>query len=84
MDLTGLPPRVVIASAGTDGNDGSTDAAGAVVGPYTLKRGRDLGMDAKRYLADNDSYPFFQKTGDLLITGPTRTNVMDVRFVLVR
>jgi hydroxypyruvate reductase len=82
IDLDGLPPRVVIASAGTDGNDGPTDAAGAVVDPTTLKKGRDLGLDAARHLAENDSYPFFQKTGDLLITGPTKTNVMDVRFVL--
>ncbi|MEW6668344.1 MAG: glycerate kinase [Thermodesulfobacteriota bacterium] len=84
MDLTGLPTRVVIASAGTDGNDGPTDAAGALVDPLTVKKGRKLGLDPGRYLADNDSYPFLQKTGDLLITGPTKTNVMDVRFVLVR
>jgi hydroxypyruvate reductase len=84
MDLDSLPARVVIASGGTDGNDGPTDAAGAVVDPLTCRRGRELGLAASRYLENNDSYTFFKKTGDLLITGPTRTNVMDVRFVLVR
>jgi glycerate 2-kinase len=83
MDLTGLPARVVVASAGTDGNDGPTDAAGAAVDALTVRKGRDLGLDPARVLAENDSYPFFQKTGDLWITGPTKTNVMDVRFVLV-
>jgi hydroxypyruvate reductase len=79
-----LPHQVVVLSGGTDGNDGPTDAAGAVVDPLTVKRGIDVGLDAFEYLADNDAYHFFQKLDDLLITGPTNTNVMDVRLVLVR
>ena len=84
MDLVDLPPRVVILSGGTDGNDGPTDAAGAVVDPFTLKRGEDMSMRAVDFLNDNDAYHFFEKTEDLLMTGPTNTNVMDVRLVLVR
>jgi glycerate 2-kinase len=84
MDLVDLPPRVVILSGGTDGNDGPTDAAGAVVDPFTVKRGKAVGMRAAHFLNDNDAYHFFEKTKDLLMTGPTNTNVMDVRLVLVR
>lgn len=84
MDLVDLPPRVVILSGGTDGNDGPTDAAGAVVDPFTVKRGEGVGMRAADFLNDNDAYHFFEKTKDLLMTGPTNTNVMDVRLVLVR
>jgi hydroxypyruvate reductase len=84
MDIVDLPPRVVILSGGTDGNDGPTDAAGAVVDPFTLKRGEDMSMKAADFLNDNDTYHFFEKTEDLLMTGPTNTNVMDVRLVLVR
>jgi hydroxypyruvate reductase len=84
MDLTALPPRVVILSGGTDGNDGPTDAAGAVVDPLTVERGTKAGVAAFDFLNNNDAYHFLEKTKDLLITGPTNTNVMDVRMVLVR
>jgi glycerate 2-kinase len=84
LDMADLPPRVVILSGGTDGNDGPTDAAGALVDPFTLARGKDAGMEARAFLDNNDAYHFFEKTKDLLMTGPTNTNVMDVRFVLVR
>ncbi len=84
LDLGGLPPRTVILSGGTDGNDGPTDAAGALVDPLTMDRGKKAGMDAAEFLRNNDAYHFFEKTGDLLMTGPTRTNVMDVRLILVR
>jgi hydroxypyruvate reductase len=84
LDIVDLPPRVVILSGGTDGNDGPTDAAGALVDPLTVTRGKDAGMDAREFLDNNDAYHFFEKTKDLLMTGPTNTNVMDVRFVLVR
>ena len=84
LDLGKLPARVVILSGGTDGNDGPTDAAGAVVDPFTVARGRDAGMEAATFLKNNDAYHFFEKTRDLLMTGPTKTNVMDVRLVLVR
>jgi hydroxypyruvate reductase len=75
---------VVILSGGTDGNDGPTDAAGAIVDSYTMQRGEAEGMVAEDHLKQNNTYPFLQKTGDLLVTGPTKTNVMDVRIILVR
>ncbi len=84
LDLTELSPRAAILSGGTDGDDGPTDAAGAIVDPFTVKRGEVANAPALRYLSDNDAYSFFKKTGDLLITGPTGTNVMDVRLVMVR
>jgi hydroxypyruvate reductase len=74
---------VVVLSGGTDGTDGPTDAAGAIVDGGTVARAAELGLDAARFLEDNDSYHFFEAAGGLLITGPTRTNVMDVRVVLV-
>ena len=83
LDLVELPPRVVILSGGTDGNDGPTDAAGALVDPFTVMRGKDAEIEAVEFLERNDSYHFFEKTKDLLMTGPTNTNVMDVRLVLV-
>ena len=75
--------RVVVLSGGTDGTDGPTDAAGAIADGSTLARAGRLGLDAQRCLADNDSYHFFEPLGDLLKTGPTNTNVMDLRLVLV-
>jgi glycerate 2-kinase len=75
--------QVVVLSGGTDGTDGPTDAAGAIADGTTLTRAREKGLDPMNYLQRNDAYPFFQDLGDLLITGPTRTNVMDVRIVLV-
>ncbi|MFZ7112709.1 MAG: glycerate kinase type-2 family protein [Desulfatiglandales bacterium] len=84
LDLVDLPPRVVILSGGTDGNDGPTDAAGGLVDPGTVIRGREAEMEALRFLQNNDAYHFLEKTDDLLVTGPTKTNVMDVRLVLVR
>jgi len=66
----------------TDGTDGPTDAAGAVVSGKTVARARSLGLDPRAALADNDSYPFFDALGDLLRTGPTGTNVNDLLFVL--
>jgi hydroxypyruvate reductase len=84
MDLTGLAPRVVALSDGTDGNDGPTPAAGAVVDPYTIEKGKDKGLQAAACLDNNDSYHFFQEIDELLVTGPTNTNVMDARIILVR
>ncbi|MFO7783359.1 MAG: glycerate kinase [Desulfatiglandales bacterium] len=83
LELAGLPPRIVLLSGGTDGNDGPTDAAGALVDPGSVEKGRKAGLDAEAYLDDNDAYTYFSATGDLLMTGPTRTNVMDVRLVIV-
>jgi hydroxypyruvate reductase len=70
---------VCILSAGTDGTDGPTDAAGAICDGRTLERA----PDASALLANNDAYPYFARLGDLVKTGPTGTNVMDVRVVLV-
>jgi len=77
-----IVPAVVL-SAGTDGNDGPTDAAGALADNATLARARTLGLDPGEFLSRNDSYRFFQPLNDLVITGPTGTNVMDIRVVLI-
>lgn len=69
-------------SAGTDGIDGPTDAAGAIVDSSTLVRARAAGLDAARYLDNNDSYTFFARLGDLVHTGPTGTNVGDLQVLL--
>jgi hydroxypyruvate reductase len=75
--------NIVILSGGTDGTDGPTDAAGAFADSFTLRRAEAMKLDPYHFLSNNDSYPFFQKLGDLFITGPTNTNVMDLRIVLV-
>ncbi len=75
--------NVVILSGGTDGTDGPTDAAGAIADGLTKNRALEKGMNAEQYLQENDSYHFFEPLGDLLITGPTHTNVMDLRLVMV-
>ena len=74
---------VTLLSAGTDGNDGPTDAAGAIVDGTTIARGCRAGSDPDRALADNDSWNFFQRAGGLCITGPTGTNVMDLQLIIV-
>jgi len=74
---------VCVASVGTDGTDGPTNAAGACVDGSTVARARALGMDSAAYVANNDSYSLFERLGDLIVTGPTRTNVMDVHIVIV-
>jgi hydroxypyruvate reductase len=79
----GPAPGAVIFSAGTDGLDGPTDAAGAVADEHTLDRARELGLDARAFLANNDSYHFFEPLHGLVKTGPTGTNVMDVRAILI-
>jgi glycerate 2-kinase len=78
IDIAGLP-GVVVLSGGTDGTDGPTDAAGAIADGSTLRRN----PDARRFLEANDSYHYFESLGDLVKTGPTNTNVMDVRLVMV-
>jgi hydroxypyruvate reductase len=76
--------RAVGASVGTDGIDGPTDAAGAIVDTTTLSRAMTAGLDApERYLDNNDSYRFFDRLGDLIRTGPTDTNVGDLQVILV-
>jgi hydroxypyruvate reductase len=75
--LAAVPDAVVLA-AGTDGSDGPTGAAGAVVDPTTLARARARGLDPARALADNDAHAFFAGLGDLVVTGPTGSNLMDL------
>jgi len=75
--------RVVVLSGGTDGTDGPTDAAGAIADGATVRRAKEMGLDVDRTLRENDSYRLFKRLGDLLITGPTFTNVMDLHLVLV-
>ena len=73
---------LVIWSAGTDGTDGPTDAAGAVADGDTWARAKEVGLDPLRALEENDAYHFFEGLGDLIKTGPTLTNVMDVILLL--
>jgi hydroxypyruvate reductase len=82
FEINGLE-KVVLLSGGTDGTDGPTDAAGAIADHTTIQRARSIGLDPQVYFEDSNAYPFFQRLGDLLFTGPTHTNVMDVRVLLV-
>ncbi|HSH69156.1 MAG TPA: MOFRL family protein, partial [Deferrisomatales bacterium] len=70
-------------SGGTDGSDGPTDAAGGLALPDSVARGAAAGHDAHASLAKNDSYHYLDAVGDLIRTGPTRTNVMDIQVLLV-
>jgi hydroxypyruvate reductase len=83
----GGAPGISALAADTDGTDGgggdATDPAGAVIDPGTLPRARSLGLDPAAFLADNDSTGFFSRLGDLVMTGPTYTNVNDFRAILV-
>ncbi len=76
-------PGIALLSAGTDGTDGPTDAAGAFADGETCKEARQKGIKPLEYLLNNDSYNFFEPLGQLLKTGPTRTNVMDLICLLV-
>lgn len=82
--LAGVPVATVVASVGTDGIDGPTDAAGAIADTTTISRARAAGIDDPgAYLGDNDAYAFFRAIGDLVMTGPTGTNVGDIQVVLM-
>lgn len=81
IEIGGLD-RVTILSAGTDGTDGPTDAAGALADGRTIARAQKLGLDAREFLSNNDSYHFFEALGELIKTGPTGTNVADIRLVI--
>jgi len=76
--------HAVILSAGTDGTDGPTDAAGAIADHTTVQRAMDLGMKPELFLRENNAYPFFDRISDLFKTGATNTNVMDLRVIIVR
>jgi hydroxypyruvate reductase len=81
--LSDIREQYVFVSFGSDGTDGPTDAAGAIVDNTTLNRAERAGLNAREYLKNNDAYNFFSPLGDLIITGPTGTNVMDVVFALI-
>ncbi|MGQ9566366.1 MAG: MOFRL family protein [Candidatus Bathyarchaeales archaeon] len=82
LRLKGLD-GVAVASVSTDGVDGPTDAAGALVDGKTLLRAEKMNLNAEKFLAENDSYNFFSKINDLVFTGPTGTNVNDVSVIVV-
>jgi glycerate 2-kinase len=82
IELDGRPNVQAIA-CDTDGIDGSEDNAGAVLLPDSLERSARRGLNARKLLADNDAYGFFSDLGDLVVTGPTRTNVNDYRAILI-
>lgn len=74
---------IALLSGGTDGEDGPTDAAGAIITAATIERMRELNLNPRDYLQRNDAHTFFEKVGGLIQTGPTHTNVCDVRVVVV-
>jgi glycerate-2-kinase len=82
IGIAGLEVAAIV-SFSTDGIDGPTDAAGAVADGFTIRRAEQIGLDPILYLENNDSYSFFKQLGDLLVTGPTGTNVMDVVGLIV-
>lgn len=81
-EMLALGPGMQLASVGTDGIDGPTDAAGATVDATTIERSRKLGLVADSFARNNDSYAFFRALNDLIITGPTGTNVGDLQVLL--
>ena len=82
LEIRGMD-RIAVLSAGTDGTDGPTDAAGGLVDPFTVQRAKACGLDANYHLEAHDAYPLLEAVGDLYKTGPTLTNVMDLRIILV-
>lgn len=82
LALAGLSD-VVMASVGTDGSDGTTDAAGAFADCTSIGRGQEAGLDAQAFLDNNDSYEYFNRLGDLIRIGPTGTNVMDIQVFII-
>jgi glycerate 2-kinase len=82
LEVEGIP-GISFLSAGTDGTDGPTDAAGAFADGETAGRARKGGHDPETYLANNESYNFFKEAGGLFVTGPTGTNVMDLQLILI-
>lgn len=75
--------KVFAISGDTDGVDGMVDIAGAIINPNTLQRARSMGMEPRMFLDNNDAHHFFQRLGDSVITGPTKTNVNDFRAILI-
>jgi glycerate-2-kinase len=83
MEINGLENTVIL-SADTDGIDGNTDAAGAIADGFTVMRANRMAMDPEAYLDGNNSYSFFKGLNDLIVTGPTKTNVMDIMLLLIK
>ena len=77
-------PGITVLAAGTDGTDGPTDAAGAVVDSCSWKNASKMNLNIEQYIIDNDAYHFFKQEGGLIITGPTQTNVMDIMIALIQ
>jgi len=77
-----LDEQAVVLSAGTDGVDGNSPAAGAMADHTTIARARSLGLNPSDYLGRSDSYTFFERLNDLVVTGPTGTNVRDLRIII--
>jgi hydroxypyruvate reductase len=84
LELEGHAAEVVYLSGGTDGIDGPTDAAGAWTTPRTARRARSEGLEPESYLKRNDAYTFFKRIDQLLLPGPTHTNVMDIQVALIQ
>nr|WP_234397758.1 MOFRL family protein [Sneathiella glossodoripedis] len=82
-EALGSAQSVFALAVDTDGIDGTEDNAGAILYPDSWQRAEDLGLSMSEYLSRHDAYGFFEKLGDLVITGPTRTNVNDFRAILV-
>lgn len=82
IELKGMNGLYML-SAGTDGSDGPTNAAGAFADGMTISKARALGLDPQQALRDNDSYNFFNRVGELFCPGPTGTNVLDLKIVLL-
>ena len=82
IEIAGMD-HVLVLAGGTDGTDGPTDAAGALADGTTIARAAERGLDARAFLSNNDAYHFFQPLDDLIMTGPTNTNVNDVMLVMV-
>jgi len=83
IEIEGMD-NIVVVSLGTDGTDGLTPAAGAIVDGNTVRKAKNLGLNPLKFLKRNDSYHFFKNLNDLIITGHTDTNVMDIRLVLLK
>jgi len=83
IELLQNPLPIAIASIATDGTDGPTDAAGAIIDNSIFQKIKSLKLEPEKYLLKNDSYNFFKKTNNLIFTGPTGTNVMDLHIILV-
>jgi len=85
ITMSAMPsgPVSCFASVATDGTDGPTTAAGGLVDPFTCSRGIERSLQPLKSLAENDSWNFLNAAGDLIVTGPTQTNLMDLQILLV-